>query len=87
MHRNEIIYALICINNHVLSCLISMLSSCPTRRHARPSAIEIEEGCDNLDTRVSRDCALEIWADARESMIQESYKEASKVVLEPEVDA
>ena len=26
MHRNEIIYALICINNHVLSCLISMLS-------------------------------------------------------------
>ena len=25
MHRNEIIYALICINNHVLSCLISML--------------------------------------------------------------
>ena len=27
MHRNEIIYALICINNHVLSCLISMLST------------------------------------------------------------
>ena len=26
MHRNEIIYALIYINNHVLSCLISMLS-------------------------------------------------------------
>ena len=26
MHRNEIFYALICINNHVLSCLISMLS-------------------------------------------------------------
>ena len=26
MHRNEIIYALICINNHVLSCLISTLS-------------------------------------------------------------
>ena len=26
MHRNEIIYALICINNHVLLCLISMLS-------------------------------------------------------------
>ena len=26
MHRNEIIYALICINSHVLSCIISMLS-------------------------------------------------------------
>ena len=26
MHRNKIIYALICINSHVLSCLISMLS-------------------------------------------------------------
>ena len=26
MHRNEIIYALICVNNHVLSCLISILS-------------------------------------------------------------
>ena len=26
MHMNEIFYALICINNHVLSCLISMLS-------------------------------------------------------------
>ena len=26
MHMNEIIYALICINNHVLACLISMLS-------------------------------------------------------------
>ena len=26
MHRNIIFYALICINNHVLSCLISMLS-------------------------------------------------------------
>ena len=29
MHRNEIFYALICINNHVLSCLISMLSEAP----------------------------------------------------------
>ena len=27
MHRNGIFYALICINNHVLSCLISMLST------------------------------------------------------------
>ena len=26
MHMHEIFYALICINNHVLSCLISMLS-------------------------------------------------------------
>ena len=26
MHRNGIFYALICINNHVLSCLINMLS-------------------------------------------------------------
>ena len=26
MHKNEIFYALICINNHLLSCLISMLS-------------------------------------------------------------
>ena len=33
MHRNEIIYALICINNHVLSCLISMLSQCHTTPH------------------------------------------------------
>ena len=29
MHRNEIFYALICINNLVLSCLISMLSRFP----------------------------------------------------------
>ena len=27
MPRNEIFYVLICINNHVLSCLISMLST------------------------------------------------------------
>ena len=27
MHGNEIIYGLICINNHVLSCLFSMLST------------------------------------------------------------
>ena len=27
MHRNEIFYALICINNHVLLCLNSMLST------------------------------------------------------------
>ena len=26
MHRNVIFYALICINNHVLSCIFSMLS-------------------------------------------------------------
>ena len=26
MHRNKIIYALMCINNHILSCQISMLS-------------------------------------------------------------
>ena len=26
MHRYEILYVLICINNHVLSCLIIMLS-------------------------------------------------------------
>ena len=31
MHRNEIFYALICINNHVLSCLISMLSASVAR--------------------------------------------------------
>ena len=29
MHRNEIFYAVICINNHVLSCLFSMLSIIP----------------------------------------------------------
>ena len=29
MRGNEISYALICINNHVLSCLISMLSLNP----------------------------------------------------------
>ena len=30
MHRNRVIYVLICINNHVLSYLISMLSATPT---------------------------------------------------------
>ena len=25
MHMNEIFYAIVCINNHVLSCLFSML--------------------------------------------------------------
>ena len=29
MNRNGIFYALICINNHVLSCLISMVSNPP----------------------------------------------------------
>ena len=33
MHRNEIIYALICMNNHVLSCLISMLSTHACTHH------------------------------------------------------
>ena len=32
MHRNEIFYILICINNHVLSCLISMLSKMHKKR-------------------------------------------------------
>ena len=30
MHKNEMFYDLICINNHVLSCLVSMLSSINT---------------------------------------------------------
>ena len=32
MHRNGIFYALICINNHVLSCLISMLSGSQSKQ-------------------------------------------------------
>ena len=35
MHRNEIVYALICINNHVLSCLISMLLAATTSANER----------------------------------------------------
>ena len=50
--------------------------------HAQQSTIEIEEGCDNLDKQVCRDCVLDIWADALESMIQESNEETSKIVLE-----
>ena len=57
----------------------------PTIGHARPSVIE--EGCDNLDKRLIRDCPPDIGANAPESMIQESDKEASKAALEPEVDA
>ena len=38
MHRNEIIYALICINNHILSCLISMLSRGHGRGASRAAA-------------------------------------------------
>ena len=64
-----------------------MASPCPTKGLAQPSTIEIEEGCDNLDKRICRDCVLDIWADAPKSMIQESDEEASKVVLESEVDA
>ena len=63
-----------------------MASPCPTTGQARPSAIEIEEGCNNLDKQVSRDCVLDKWADAPESMIQESDKETSKAILETEVD-
>ena len=37
MHTNEIFYALICINNNVLSCLISMLGPAPSwPRPVRP---------------------------------------------------
>ena len=64
-----------------------MASSCPTTRQAQPPTIEIEEACDVLDTRVSKDCVPNIWANAPESMIQESNKEESNVVLESEVDA
>ena len=55
--------------------------------HARPSAIEIEEGCDNLDKRVRRDCVLELWVDAPKSLIQELDKEVTKAVPEPGVHA
>ena len=45
MHGNEIIYALICINNHVLSCLFRMLSlsnSTHMMSMADPMAIGVE---------------------------------------------
>ena len=64
-----------------------MASSCPTPKHARPFAIEIEEGCDNLDKQVSRDCLPHIYVDAPESMIQESSEEASKTVCKLKEDA
>ena len=64
-----------------------MASPCPTTRHAQPSEIEIEEGYNNLDKLVSRDCVPDIWVDALKSIIQELDKEASQAVLEPEVYA
>ena len=39
MHRNEILYALICINNHVLSYIISMLSSL----HVKMTVSQVEK--------------------------------------------
>ena len=53
MHRNKIFYALICINNHVLSCLISMLSQ------SIPSFFDNNEcflinKCSNQKTRLAR---------------------------------
>ena len=63
-----------------------MASPCPTTGHARPSAIEIKEGCDNLDRQVSRNCVLDIWVDAPESVLQEFNEEVSKAILELEVD-
>ena len=49
--------------------------------------MEVDKGCDNLYKSVSRDYVLDIWVDATKSMIQESNKEASKVILEPKVDS
>ena len=66
---------------------VGLALTCPTTRHALPSAIEIEEVRDNLYKQVSKDCVPDIWADVPKSMIQESDKEASKVILEPKVDA
>ena len=65
--------------------MVELALLCPTTGLERPSAIEIEEACDNLDKRVSRDC--DTWADVLELMIQELDKEASKAVPEPKVDA
>ena len=47
----------------------NMASPCCTIGYARPFEMEIEEGCDNLDKRVSGDCVLDIWVNAPESMI------------------
>ena len=49
--------------------------------------MEIEEGYDILDKWESMDYVLDIWVDAPDSMVQESNKEARKVVLESKVDA
>ena len=53
MHRNEIIYALICINNHVISSLISMLSAGVgrdsddmARRNPLQGRARTQVGCD-----------------------------------------
>ena len=42
MHRNIIFYALICINNHVLSCLISILSMAKSVMRQKRAQIEVE---------------------------------------------
>ena len=51
MHKNEIIYALICINNHVLSCLISMLSEIVSRGDMMMERIPSTDNITNLLTK------------------------------------
>ena len=48
--------------------------------------MEMKERYDNLDKWVSRDSVPNIWVDAPKAMIQESNEEASKAILELEVD-
>ena len=72
MHRNEIIYVLICINNHVLSCLISMLSvilcwaSLPTHEKPPQSTLlwsQLPLAVPSLHASPNRVVALEEWTD------------------------
>ena len=62
MHRNEIMYTLICINNHVLSCLINMLSVIQVDQERGPICLvdrraTIDDprphACEDVDTEVS----------------------------------
>ena len=48
MHRNRIFYDLICINNHVLSCLIIMLLSGTRGRESEREREELREGREDL---------------------------------------
>ena len=43
MHKNEMFYALICINNHIISCIISILSHAHTRLTLGESYLPMRE--------------------------------------------